>query len=68
MTEKPSDKVIEYVETLILAGKLKVEDAKCMITTLFGGKKEKRYRVEMPDGKIRYMKEKEYRQHKEDQS
>lgn len=48
--------------------KLKVEDAKCMITTLFGGKQEKRYRVEMPDGKIRYMKEKEYRQHKEDQS
>ena len=26
MTDKPSDKVIEYVETLILAGKLKVDD------------------------------------------
>ena len=25
-TDKPADKVIEYVETLILAGKLKVDD------------------------------------------
>lgn len=48
--------------------RLKEAGDKCMITTLFSGREEKRYRVKMPDGKIRLLKEEEYRQYKEEQS
>ena len=47
--------------------RLKVEDAKCIITGQFSKKAQKRYRVVMPDGKVRFMKEDEYKQYKEDQ-
>lgn len=47
--------------------RLKENGDKVVITNIFSGREEKRYRVVMPDGKLRFMKEDEYRQYKEDQ-
>ena len=47
--------------------RLKENGDKVVITNMFSGREEKRYRVVMPDGKLRFMKEDEYRQYKEDQ-
>lgn len=48
--------------------RLKQKGDKCMITTLFSGRVERRYRVTLPGGKVRYLKEEEYQKYKEDQS
>ena len=56
--------------TLLPGGgcRLKENGDKLVVTTMFSGKTENRYRVVMPDGKIRYLKEEDYQTYKEEQS
>ncbi len=48
--------------------RLKETGDKYMITSMFSGKPEKRYRVVLPNGRVRYLKEDEYLKLKEEQS
>ena len=47
--------------------RLKVDGDKLMVTSMYSGKAEKRHRVVLPDGKVRYLKEDDYNRHKQEE-
>ena len=47
--------------------RLKEDGDKVVLTTMFSRKAEKRYRVVMPDGKVRYLKEDDYNRYKQEE-